>query len=315
MLGAAVERGASERGPTTFMFRNVPRQYVGSTLLREIELVAGTRTVDMVFLPWDGELRNMGYAFVNFVNSGSASAARKKLDGARWRFSSASKPIKILVANVQGLVPNLTQLQRMIQQVPGNPVYPIVRMSGEVVRYHDALRRTGLAAMGLGAPGLELQPQELKPAGHRPGGGSAEVAASLTASQPDMRRPQPQPRTLVDPGDTAAPMRPGVGFATIARLDQRSPVAWSGCRSWAPQEERTGTSGSVQWPAAPVCTDAVAAPAPFFLEGIVAQEAAAGRRAAMLLSEGYRQAWLDTQGKLQQLLSRRSRLSSGVIAP
>lgn len=68
------EGGFAPPGATTLMFRNIPRRYTNRLLLREIELVAGASSVDMVFLPWDGDVRNMGCA------SGAHHAPAEDLD-------------------------------------------------------------------------------------------------------------------------------------------------------------------------------------------------------------------------------------------
>lgn len=132
--------GGHDCAPTTLMFRNVPRRHRNTTLLWEIEFVVGQGSVDMVFLPWESHDRNMGYAFVNFVTAELAERALLAMTGRVWRYSSVPKPIKALVAQVQGLSANLIRLQDMMQRVSGRPVHPLVVLRNRAVDFHDALR-------------------------------------------------------------------------------------------------------------------------------------------------------------------------------
>lgn len=123
---------------TTLMFKNVPCRFDNATLLREVEGVVGQGLVEFVLLPWDGSSRNMGYSFVNFVNAAAAGRARASMDGSYWSTDELAKPVKIMDAELQGLVPNLAFSEHMIRTAHKAPVHPLVILGGREVDFWEA---------------------------------------------------------------------------------------------------------------------------------------------------------------------------------
>lgn len=110
-------------GVTTLMFRNVPRRYGNTTLLREIEFMVGQGSVDMVFLPWDSEERNMGNAFVDFVDCNFAMLALQTMRGRCWARSG------VIRGRLGGLAPGIQMQGWLCTRLRWRGVALVVRLA------------------------------------------------------------------------------------------------------------------------------------------------------------------------------------------
>mmetsp|Transcript_70373 Transcript_70373/g.203997 ORF Transcript_70373/g.203997 Transcript_70373/m.203997 type:complete len:340 (-) Transcript_70373:144-1163(-) len=146
MMQQTMTHTVQEMDVTTVMFRNLPRRYTAYDLLGEISLYIDQKLVDFVYLPWDSQAHNMGYAFVNFTQPGALNTVYRAMSGALWRLSESTRRIKILPASVHGLAANLAHCEPRISPSPNKPVYPIVFVNGEEIDFHEAIRlmRAGL---------------------------------------------------------------------------------------------------------------------------------------------------------------------------
>jgi hypothetical protein len=132
---AQTEAGASEEeeesreeAPTTLMIRNIPNRYTRADLLEEMEDLGLSGTFDFFYLPLDQcrrhrhhgyarkTMSNLGYAFVNFIDSRSAKRCQDVLQDkpfTRHRLDS-KRVADICVAHIQGLEANLAHYESAV---------------------------------------------------------------------------------------------------------------------------------------------------------------------------------------------------------
>lgn len=100
---------------TTVMIRNIPRKCSQRMLMSDITCLGFGDKVDFVYLPTDiSSAKNLGYAFVNFKSSESASEFRGRfhkkqlssLRGSRAGLSVTFAVIQGLEANVENVIKN-----------------------------------------------------------------------------------------------------------------------------------------------------------------------------------------------------------------
>jgi len=126
---------------TTFMIKNLPRRYTDEALICELEGFVGNDSYDFLYLPWDKRRSsNVGYAFVNFVSTGAASAACDKLKGKNWRLVQSPKEIKLMPAHVQGLTLNLAHyIGSSVVEGPSHS--PMVIQNGQRIDFRTAVEQ------------------------------------------------------------------------------------------------------------------------------------------------------------------------------
>lgn len=329
-------------GVTTLMFRNVPRRYGNTTLLREIEFMVGQGSVDMVFLPWDSEERNMGNAFVDFVDCNFAMLALQTMRGICWRYSTASKAVKVIVACVQGLAENLVSscTRHDAQRVPANPVYPLVILGGTQVIFYDALRMALAGEFGRTSLHGDESPQEPQEQRQTPqelklGERQQQCHEQIQAHAPPVRAQMPVPlwqQQVARPtqrlasrgqGQALGPWRPpGEGAARVAS----SPAGPPGAAFLALKGRGSGMEARARTAEAAVerLVGVLGAPAEWHgrmaAAGIMAvaaggdrtRKAAAENRAAVRQSIGYQKSQADVQAQLQELVRRLHATTIGV---
>lgn len=109
--GAGAPRGAAEEpAPTTMMIRNIPNRYTQKELIRELEALGFTGSFDFLYVPIDKiTLCNVGYAFVNFVDSSWARRCVETFDNYQFKKyrKVRGKIATVSVAHIQGLEANL----------------------------------------------------------------------------------------------------------------------------------------------------------------------------------------------------------------
>merc|ERR1719159_1728350 len=117
-----------EKGVTTVMIRQVPRQCSQLMLLDEIKRRGFGEVFDFLYLPWDfKKCVNVGYGFVNFMETSQAKAFRDKFDGSFMDKStglkSCGKPLRVHPAAVQGYAANFRHFAHTKTGQKMNPQY------------------------------------------------------------------------------------------------------------------------------------------------------------------------------------------------
>jgi len=106
---------------TTVMIRNIPNKYNQSLLLSLLDNVAGG-LYDFVYLPIDFRSGcNMGYAFVNMLESRGVLTLHAALDGKGWNIFNSDKVCSVTFARIQGsraLVEHFRSSMLLLQSGP-----------------------------------------------------------------------------------------------------------------------------------------------------------------------------------------------------
>jgi len=111
-------------GATTMMIRNLPNSYAQRDLVRELEALGFAGSFDFVYVPVDkATLRNVGHAFVNFVDSVWASKCMKAFDNYQFKSyrKARRKAAGVSIADIQGLEANLKHFEVSASQATGAP--------------------------------------------------------------------------------------------------------------------------------------------------------------------------------------------------
>mmetsp|Transcript_55651 Transcript_55651/g.161258 ORF Transcript_55651/g.161258 Transcript_55651/m.161258 type:complete len:300 (+) Transcript_55651:71-970(+) len=139
-------RIAMEPVITTLMFRRLPRRFSPDDLLEAIERITGQGTVDYLLLPWQSDsVRNLGYAFVNFVSAEAACRAKREMDGIQL----AQSTIRIEDGNVQSLAANIERMRILLEEGSlGIQSLPIIFIGGMRTDFHEALQLIAAAREG-----------------------------------------------------------------------------------------------------------------------------------------------------------------------
>lgn len=92
-------------GVTTVMMRNLPNKYTQQMLLEELQ-DGGFRVIhdfDFFYLPMDhSNAANLGYCFINFVETALANAFAAAFQGKKMRRFNSNKTVVVMPASVQG---------------------------------------------------------------------------------------------------------------------------------------------------------------------------------------------------------------------
>jgi hypothetical protein len=137
---------------TTVMIRNIPNEYSQDELIAEVSDAMGSSVFfDFFYLPWDTQNDgNVGYAFVNFLDSAAAQKAVRIFSNYHFRLHDSRKVGKVLPAHIQGLENNLRHLQDRAVVLGNHPCSPVVMWRGQKVelslifqelRTQDTLRK------------------------------------------------------------------------------------------------------------------------------------------------------------------------------
>lgn len=90
---------------TTVMMRNLPNKYTQQMLLEELQ-DGGFRLqndIDFFYLPMDhSNAANLGYCFINFVETALANAFASSFQGKKMRRFNSSKTVVVMPASIQG---------------------------------------------------------------------------------------------------------------------------------------------------------------------------------------------------------------------
>lgn len=109
--------GQAKEARTTIMMRDIPNSYSTSRLIELFDTAGFQGTYDFVYLPIDFRTKmSLGYAFVNFVDSGVAQQFMICFEGfSSWHFSSPK------VCNVSWSVPN-QGLEEHVERYRNSPI-------------------------------------------------------------------------------------------------------------------------------------------------------------------------------------------------
>lgn len=100
---------------TTLMIRNIPNRYTQQELIAELEDLGFAGSFNFLYIPLDkGTMSNVGYAFVNFVNTDWANRCILTFQGYRFKRhrKSSGKIAAISTAHLQGLEANLAHYEK-----------------------------------------------------------------------------------------------------------------------------------------------------------------------------------------------------------
>jgi len=100
---------------TTMMIRNIPGRYSQNDLMMDLSDLGLAETYDFLYLPMDkATSANVGYAFVNFVQSSKAQQCIQCFEAFRFQRHqrSSNKWAKVSVAHLQGLEKNLAHYEK-----------------------------------------------------------------------------------------------------------------------------------------------------------------------------------------------------------
>ncbi|KDO35737.1 hypothetical protein SPRG_18883 [Saprolegnia parasitica CBS 223.65] len=96
---------------TTLMIRNIPNKYTQAMLLAEIN-ARHAGTYDFFYLPIDFKNKcNMGYAFVNFMETATIGPFYEAFNGQRWPNFNSDKVCAISYARLQGKAAMIARFQ------------------------------------------------------------------------------------------------------------------------------------------------------------------------------------------------------------
>ena len=97
-----------QRGITTYMIRNIPTRFTSVTFVRLLEDYGFGDTFNFFYLPMDFRSgKNMGYAFINFVDAEVGVRFESKFHSRRLPVSTSKKVIEISPSRRQGLMDNI----------------------------------------------------------------------------------------------------------------------------------------------------------------------------------------------------------------
>lgn len=122
---------------TTIMIRNIPRKCTQRMLVSDILAAGFGNTMDFVYLPTDiSSAKNLGYAFVNFVQSEYAKSFREifhKKHLASMRGSRAGLSVSFAV--IQGLQANVDNVMKnaSVHRIRNPEYLPLVLNGGRLV--------------------------------------------------------------------------------------------------------------------------------------------------------------------------------------
>lgn len=146
--------GTSDARPTAVMFRNLPRKSCARDLVAEVGAYCNVPCVDFVYLPSSSYASNLGYGFVNFISPSAMDAVSAAMHGQTWKFGATGRRIKILPANMHGLIPNLAHCVEKIGPTIEKSLAPLIFVHGRELEYEEAvhLLSTGALSQCLGQP-------------------------------------------------------------------------------------------------------------------------------------------------------------------
>jgi hypothetical protein len=114
---------------TTLMIRNIPNKYSQSMLLEEINQNYEGQ-YDFFYLPIDFKNKcNVGYAFINFVDSSDVSRFFEEFNDQRWRNFNSEKVCALSYARIQGKAAMISRFQNSSLLLKDDSYKPLLFVS------------------------------------------------------------------------------------------------------------------------------------------------------------------------------------------
>jgi len=127
---------------TTAMLRNIPNKYTQASLLEEVDSEGFADGYDFFYLPMDMHNKtNVGYAFINFLQSRDLERFCGHFEGYRFKQVSSQKIAAVSPAHVQGLEKNISQLsKKAVTQFRNSEYRPIVLRDGRRIDFNQVAK-------------------------------------------------------------------------------------------------------------------------------------------------------------------------------
>ena len=114
---------------TTVMIRNIPNKYTQSMLLEEINHNY-EGLYDFFYLPIDFHNKcNVGYAFINFVDSRDVVRFFEDFNDQRWRNFNSEKVCALSYARIQGKAAMISRFQKSTILLKDDSYKPLLFVS------------------------------------------------------------------------------------------------------------------------------------------------------------------------------------------
>mmetsp|Transcript_77855 Transcript_77855/g.166953 ORF Transcript_77855/g.166953 Transcript_77855/m.166953 type:complete len:409 (-) Transcript_77855:68-1294(-) len=219
---------------TTMMLRNVPNKYSQNTLLQEINRLGFEGTYDFFYLPMDQHHRsNVGYAFVNFVETRDAERFRTTFSDHRFQKFHSRKMGNVCAAHMQGLDANLRHFEnRAVTLAPNDQYRPVVLKGRNRVDFVDAVLEARKRALDSAATTLSAgsSPVASQPSTPVLGDGEGSYAAGEAPGRSQKAGPVPVGPTMTVPSPKAVPLPPGASPPGL--LQPPPPLPCGGGQQW-----------------------------------------------------------------------------------
>jgi len=122
---------------TTLMIRNIPNKYTQRMLIEQLDR-ENPGCYDFLYLPIDFKNNcNVGYAFVNMVNTDYLPAFYASLHNKRWERFNSEKVCEIAYARIQGLEQLLEHFKNSSLLAEDKKVRPVILLNGRYVPFPD----------------------------------------------------------------------------------------------------------------------------------------------------------------------------------
>lgn len=106
-------RDDHDKPVTTMMLRNIPCRKLQDEVKQHIDQKGFAGKYNFLYLPRDVKFHaNLGYAFINFINTADARCFEREMNGYRFTGSGSSKACEVVPAHVQGLLNNIAAFKR-----------------------------------------------------------------------------------------------------------------------------------------------------------------------------------------------------------
>ncbi|CAE8681700.1 unnamed protein product [Polarella glacialis] len=160
---------------TTVMMRNLPNKYRQQMLLDELQDVGFRLAADFDFfyLPMDhSNAANLGYCFINFVETKMANAFAAAFQGKKMRRFNSHKTVVVMPASIQGYERNYRYYSSTRVAMAEDPAYrPLFLKHGsEPLAGQAQEEKRGGGGKGSGADGPGSQGKGEAPGGSEKGG-------------------------------------------------------------------------------------------------------------------------------------------------
>jgi hypothetical protein len=291
---------------TTLMLRRVPRKYSAWDVLAELEHHVSRSALKFVYVPWENNsASNMGFAFVDFVDVGTAHLAFGLMDGTLWRNAIKPRETWIVPALVQGLDANIKRYHEATAGLSNLKHVPLVFRNGKQV----PLPSQGALSTPQAPAGSERQISCQDDSGMDGHQGGTRARTPLACKQAKAPLSASSWSTDATASGSACSADRGSDILAGQQIDDMSSGS---CPFFEPLQDLAGpgalrfgvdelVEGKYHWPAEPVLT-CMSDPDHFAARGAV--QTASQRPSEItevLMSPGYARAWHKVNNLLSEL--------------